>query len=301
MASLKDFGQDLKALRESKSITIAEISAQTRINPKFLEKMEEGNFVFQPDTYMRAFIRGYARAINENEEHLLSDYNRAKSGNYVKKSARKDEIPINIKPVTESDKLFEEKKSIAGIEKVNEPFAEKKKSYEYEKEENDEEYSSKSVTQKILLVLLIIAILAGAYYLYTYLNSSDKSSNTVKPKSFSEIAGDYENKMTGKNDSAGIKDSLANVNAVNDSLKLTVKASKDVRIKVYIDEKRIIEEEISAKDSLSIFAKDQFRFSASGNSMVDLYLNGKFLKKPAHLTTGSIKNLIINKNGIVSE
>jgi cytoskeletal protein RodZ len=300
MASLKDFGQDLKALRESKNITIAEISGQTRINPKFLEKLEEGIFDFQPDTYMRAFIRGYARTLNENEEHVISDYNKAKLGNYVRKSARKDEIPINIKPVTYVESPVEEKKQKSETDKIDEHLAEKKR-YKYNKEENEEEYSNKSVTQKVLLVLLILAILAGAYYLYTYLNGNSKSSNTVKPKSFSEIAGDYENKMTGKNDSAGNKDSLANVNAVNDSLKLTVVASKDVRIKVYIDEKRIVEGEIPAKDSLAIFAKDQFRFSASGNSSVDLYLNGKYLKKPTHLTTGSIKNLIINKSGIVNE
>jgi cytoskeletal protein RodZ len=301
MASLKDFGQDLKALRESKNITIAEISGQTRINPKYLEKLEEGNFDFQPDTYMRAFIRGYARALNENEDHLVSDYNKAKSGNYVRKSARKDEIPISIKPVTDEERLVEEKKSKPDPEKIDEPLAEKK-SYRYDKEDSGEgEYSNKSVTQKVLLVLLILVILAGAYYLYTYLNGGDKSSNNVKPKSFSEIAGDYENKMSGKNDSANVKDSLANVNAVNDSLRLTVFASKEVRIKVYVDEKRIVEEEIAAKDSLRIFARDQFRFSASGNSAVDLYLNGKLLKKPPHLTTGSIKNMIINKSGIVNE
>ena len=33
---LKDFARDLKSLREAQNITIAEISAQTRINPKFL-------------------------------------------------------------------------------------------------------------------------------------------------------------------------------------------------------------------------------------------------------------------------
>ena len=53
------------------------------------------------------------------------------------------------------------------------------------------------------------------------------------------------------------------------------------------------------KDSLTIQAKEQFRFSSSGNASVDLYLNGKYLRKPTTLTGTSIKNLVINKNGIV--
>ena len=69
----------------------------------------------------------------------------------------------------------------------------------------------------------------------------------------------------------------------------------------YVDENKIIEDEISGKDSLLIKAKDQFRFSATGNSSVELYLNGRYLKKPTSLSGLNIKNLVIKKDGIANQ
>ena len=82
---LKAFGQDLKKLRESKDISLAEISAQTRINQKFLANIEEGNFDFQPETYIRSFLKAYARSLDENESTVLTDYDKAKSGFYARR------------------------------------------------------------------------------------------------------------------------------------------------------------------------------------------------------------------------
>ncbi|RPI18537.1 MAG: helix-turn-helix domain-containing protein [Ignavibacteriae bacterium] len=310
---LKEFGQDLKRLRESKNITIAEVSAQTRINPKFIEKLEDGIFDFQPDTYIRAFLREYARSMNISEEQILGDYNKAKSGFYSKRSSKKEDVSSPIKlvqePAAEKPKEIAKNKpeensdikSEVKSEIKDETFGTPKQTRKYDDEE-DEEYSNKSWTQKILLILLILVAIAGIYYLYTYLNQSDNNQSNVKPKEFNETVEGYEQKLNGKQeDTTTAKDSAAVTNTVNDSLKLTVITSKDVRIKVYVDEKRIVEGEIVAKDSVIMFAKDQFRFSASGNSGVDIYLNGKYLKKPSHLSTNTIKNLVINKSGIVSE
>ena len=169
-------------------------------------------------------------------------------------------------------------------------------------DDDGREFSNRTWTQKILLILLILVVIAGVAYLIYYLNNTgDKKNSSVKPKSFNEISDDYENKISGKKniDSASIKDSLSALG--NDSLKLMIKVSKDTRIKVYLDEKRIVEDEISAKDSLLLKAKDQFRFSANSNASVDLYLNGKALKKPASLPNSSIKNLVIKKDGIVNQ
>ena len=99
---LKEFGKDLKDLREAQNITIAEISAQTRINIKFLNLMESGIFNFQPETYIRAFLKEYARCIGVNENVILTDYEKAKSGFYLPKNRKKEDTPLTIKPVTEA-------------------------------------------------------------------------------------------------------------------------------------------------------------------------------------------------------
>ncbi len=301
---LKDFGADLRHLREVKSISLAEISAQTRINTKFLTLMESGVFDFQPDTYMRAFLKEYARCVDVPENVILTDYEKAKSGFYVKKSGKKEEPSISIKPVTEVPEKPVETKPLP--ETKSAPKEKKEGWPEIRKRDNDDrqkEFTNKTLTQKLLLGLLIVIIILGIIYLISYLNGSDDERNSsVKPKSFSEISEDYENKIKGKQeDTNKVKeDTLSTI--VNDSLKLTIITQKDVRIKVYIDEKRTVEEIIPANDSMTISAKQQFRFSASANASVDLFLNGKHLKKPSGLSgSTSIKNLVINKDGIQSE
>ena len=80
------------------------------------------------------------------------------------------------------------------------------------------------------------------------------------------MSEDYENKIKGmkSSESNSIVDSAKTV--AGDSLELGIVTSKDVRIKVYIDEKRLVEDAIPAKDTMFLYAKQQFRFSASANS-----------------------------------
>lgn len=303
---LKEFGQDLKAIRESKNITIAEISAQTRINPKFINYIESGVFDFQPDTYMRAFLREYARCINVNESILLNDYEKAKSGFYVRKGQKKEETaPAAVKPAVEKvEKKVKPPEQPAAVSKpkVQPERVRPSQFRSNEDEKNGSAYSGKNWTQRVLLGLLIAVIIVSVIYMLNYLNNSANDQNQVKPKSFEEIESDYKTKIKGKTEKDTItskEDKSKPVAA--DSLKLTIVAGKDVRIKVYLDENQVVEDIISAKDSMTITAKEQFRFSASANSSIDLYLNGKYLRKPANLTGSTIKNLVIQKDGIVTE
>lgn len=308
---LKEFGQDLKKLRELKGISIAEISAESRINTKFLNLLESGNFDFQPETYVRSFIKAYARAINENENQLLNEYDKAKAGFYARRKFAdenaKDISPPDAKlrisvlenPVNKQEESVDEPVYQKSLQ-TEKPDYMKPKADPYDDEPKG--FSGRSITQKILLVLLILAIGAGIYYLIDYLNHNADKKSDVKPKSFNEISSDYENKLNGnKIDSARIKDSLKTL-AEMDSLTLTIKAIKDIKIKVYVDDvKEVNDENLSAKDSVMFKAKEKFRFSANTSQNVDLYLNGKYLKKSGLTPGSSIKNLIITKEGIQQE
>lgn len=303
---LKEFGQDLKKLRELKGISIAEISAESRINTKFLNLLESGNFDFQPETYIRSFIKAYARALNENENQILNDYDKAKSGFYARrKFANEDAKDISLPdaklrisvldhPVKNQEEDTTEPVYQKSLED-DKPDYMKPRSYD---DDPAPEFSNRSITQKILLGILVVAIGVGIYFLIDYLNHNGEKKSDVKPKSFNEISSDYENKISNKIDSTRIKDSLKTLES-KDSLKLIIKAIKDIKIKVYIDDfSEPYDEQLSAKDSVVYTAKEKFRFSANSGSNFDLFLNGKYLKK-ANMTPGSsVKNIIITKNGI---
>lgn len=79
---LKKFGNDLQKIRESKKITIADISGKTKIHKTILEKMENGDFSFFSATHIRAFLKQYAKAIGLNSDDILFNYEMAKNGRY---------------------------------------------------------------------------------------------------------------------------------------------------------------------------------------------------------------------------
>lgn len=303
---LKDFGTDLKKLREFKGISLAEISAESRINPKFLQYLENGIFDFQPETYIRSFIKAYARAIDENEHQMLNEYDKAKAGFYARRKFKNEDgtqfisteeklrISVLDQPKTETEQPV-----YADSIRDDKPDYMKPKPGNFDSDDS-RGFSGYSITRKVLFVVLILAVITGVYYLVDYLNNSGDKKSDVTPKSFNEISSDYENKINPKIDSSRIKDSL---NALSsDSIRLMVKALKDIKIKVYIDNATVpVDENIQEKDSIIISAKEKFRFSANANQSVEIYLNGKYLRKPSSLSGTSIKNLMINKEGIVTQ
>ena len=74
MDTEESFFLALKTHRESKNIEIEEISEYTKINPKYLNAIEEGNFTIIPNIYMRLFLRSYAKYIHADYKQARVDY-----------------------------------------------------------------------------------------------------------------------------------------------------------------------------------------------------------------------------------
>ncbi|MEK6649905.1 MAG: helix-turn-helix transcriptional regulator, partial [Bacteroidota bacterium] len=72
--TFEEFGQDLRAQRVARNVSLTEISAETRINQRFLEAIERGQFFMLPQAYIRAFLREYASAVGLPLEQVLQQY-----------------------------------------------------------------------------------------------------------------------------------------------------------------------------------------------------------------------------------
>ncbi|MDD5362711.1 MAG: helix-turn-helix transcriptional regulator [Ignavibacteria bacterium] len=79
---LKKFGADLRRIREKHNITLHDIANKTRIHVTLLEKMEQGDFSFYSSTYIRAFLKQYAKCVGMKPDEILFNYEMAKSGRY---------------------------------------------------------------------------------------------------------------------------------------------------------------------------------------------------------------------------
>ncbi|HAV22056.1 MAG: hypothetical protein A2X67_12280 [Ignavibacteria bacterium GWA2_55_11] len=72
--NFEDFGQELRAHRLERNVSLSDISADTRINQRFLEAIERGQFSLLPQTYVRAFLREYASAVGLAPDGVLEKY-----------------------------------------------------------------------------------------------------------------------------------------------------------------------------------------------------------------------------------
>ena len=117
---LSKFAEELRNARLKKGIFLEQMAAKTRIDIKFLEAIDNGNFSFLPELYVKAFIKQYAKVVDLDEQETIDMYEEAKAGKLIEmddtKSLLEKKIEIE-KPVTDPDKkkMFRLLTYVAGI------------------------------------------------------------------------------------------------------------------------------------------------------------------------------------------
>ncbi len=102
MNTTRPFFKELKELRESRGISIEEITERTKINPRYFEAIENGDFAVLPNVYMRLFLRSYAIEIGAEAEKALEDYEVFTTGKVQEKAE------VKPKPVPREETLDDE-------------------------------------------------------------------------------------------------------------------------------------------------------------------------------------------------
>ena len=143
----------LKLHRESKNIEIEEISEYTKINPKYLNAIEEGNFSIIPNIYMRLFIRSYAKYIDADYRQALVDYELHTTG--------------KIQP-----KFFE----------TNEEIDDSKSMINNVKTESSDDFQI-NYKQVATIILTVLAIYSG-FRLVEYISSDNNSIQDTEETTF---------------------------------------------------------------------------------------------------------------------
>jgi cytoskeletal protein RodZ len=93
--NLREFGGKLKKIRQDKNVELKNISDKTKININFLKSMEDGDFNFLPELYVRSFLKLYLQELGEDTTEFLSEYDSIK--------ADKTEQDIDVTVVTDED------------------------------------------------------------------------------------------------------------------------------------------------------------------------------------------------------
>ncbi len=285
---LKDFAEELKSIREEKSISIQQIAAKTKIDPKFLNAIEEADFEILPELYVRAFIKEYAQTLELNPNEIIAKYDKAKVG-LPEKESEPDKQPAPEKEKIESETEVETKQP----EEKNETQAEKPDSVEEPKPEPSAELKSPASPKKKLAFLLgggISIIMAVAVYFVFFNNGHE---NIIVEKPYEEVLNEQSSRLKEPETVPAKKE---NMEAADDSLRLFIKAKDTVWLKVTADSSVTNEYLLSPNKSLLVKSLKKYRLVVGNAGGIDLELDDKPLQpigKP-----GEVKTLLISRQGI---
>lgn len=102
-------GEKLKSIRLERRLSIVEVSKYTKIQTKYLEYMEDGNYTKLPaDVYVKGFLRSWASYMGVNEQALTKQYEREKGiHKNIKKIAQEERVvnPIKFSKLVITPKL----------------------------------------------------------------------------------------------------------------------------------------------------------------------------------------------------
>ena len=101
------FYLQFKNKREDLEKTLSDIATSTKINIRYLEAIEKGDFDVLPNVYIRLFLRTYSEVLELNTEKILNEYSehvnisnqqlKTSGVTYIKKKSDKKNIISDIK------------------------------------------------------------------------------------------------------------------------------------------------------------------------------------------------------------
>jgi cytoskeletal protein RodZ len=303
---MKRFGEELKYARESRGISQQDISKETRINQKFIEAIEEGNFSLLPQTYVRAFIRAYAKYIGLNPAETIARYELYAHGKIAEEKTKTQKTEKAEKPEPEKEiisSIEPEESDVSPIKKMEEYLSQVKpvetpeavKSYNEEGESKAHvKYSAAKpkVNYPALFLVISVVIIVVVFVLINL--PSGKDSEPERP-SFENVLKETEQKYSGEV-SVPVKDSVAIQPVKSDSLTLSVISDVDVWVNVRMDNDRVDRGMLTANSKKYLRAKEKFVISASKGKYIKVFLDEKYLGTVSQ--SDSLRAAIVTPEGL---
>ncbi|MEO8399596.1 MAG: RodZ domain-containing protein [Ignavibacteriaceae bacterium] len=289
------FAEELKEAREKSGLTINQVAAKSRIDIKFLEAIEKGDFSFLPELYVKAFVKDYANIIGLDPVITVKRFEAAKHGKLLE---------LNKKAVEKEPEKDEEK--IQAVQNA-EPKKQEMKSASLPSSFDSvaEDASLKKIDEtskgnlKIGLAVAAVIILASLAYLIFFNRSSDI---IVEEKPLEEFIQSNKQRYVEENKSSKpdkMSDSTSKAvneaGAIADSLILTIKASDTSWVKIILDDS-LEEEFILFPNSKKLLkAAKNYKITFGKSKAIQLELNERNL---SFAPKNEVSHVLINKDGI---
>lgn len=285
---LDKFADELREQREKSGLSLQQLANKTRIDLKFLEAIDQGNFAFLPELYVKAFIKQYAKTVGLDETLMIKKFEAAKEGKEFNPNPPDPEL---VQPQTE---LPDQKAPINEISKPNIKYSSPLKSYAEDKKQSPED-EKRANNQIMLFGLGSVGVILIAALLYFFV--FDKSDKIIVEETPIEEMVENNTQRYEEEISEEIVASDDSLSASSDSLYLTFSAKDTSWVFVVQDNIRTQEFTLNPNSSFTISAVNEFKATVGNSGGITLQLNNKPVDFSGR--SGSIRYFKLDKNGLV--
>ena len=290
---LDKYAEELREAREKKGITLQQMAAKTRIDIKFLEAIDNGNFSFLPELYVKAFLKQYAMVVGLDEKETVERYDDAKAGKLVIKEEGKSLLEQKVDIEKETNVEEETLKEI-----VSEP---EKKHHEtplktFSDVSSQKAHDGSASKNKKLITNVSIAIAATALILIFYfLFFSDSTDIVVEEKPYDQVLQETKERFQIEEK----EELLQTSTEISDSLLVQI-MNVDSVDSVWV---LVIYDDVSKEDfmlypgrSKTVRASRNFKFTFGNSGVVSLKLNNSPLNFEGRRR--SVRHFKVDSSGI---
>ena len=276
---LDRFAEQLRKARLKKGASLQQIAAKSRIDIKFLEAIDNGNFGFLPELYVKAFLKQYAKAIDLDEQEIIKKYEDALAGKYIEEEEPKS--------------LLEQKIEISNVQHQTE--AEKQIPVFNEITSTQKPAVKPDDIIKKLRVLIYVAgfVLVGVIVFFTFFNKS--STIIVEEIPYEKVLEETQDRYQVKEE----KDETSAIAFNSDSLTLQF-VNADSLDSAWV---MIISDDLKKEDFLlyprntkTMIAADNFKFTLGNSGVIILKLDNELLNFDTK--RGSVRHYEVTRKGI---
>ncbi len=273
------FAEELRQAREENEITLQQMAAKTKIDIKFLEAIDNGNFSFLPNIYVRAFIKQFAKTVGLDEEETIKKYEAAKQG----------KMPEKVEAAKEEKKEPVEKDIPAPKKKQTKPvqtFA------DVTETKTEDDSGKKKMAMMTGGAVAGVVVLAFLIYLVFF---QDSSQIIVEEKPYEEVLEESTQRYVEEE----MDDEQITSAENSDSLFLQIinRDSRDSAWVLVITDNLIKEDYLIYPGSGKTFkAGNNFKFILGNSGVIRLELNGENLEFEGRRK--SVRYFKLDKNGL---
>ena len=267
---LDKIAEELHEARLKNSVSLQQIAAKTRIDIKFLEAIDKGDFAFLPEPYVKAFIKDFAQMVGIDSAKIIQKYDAAKKG----------------RPFEESE---EAGKSDAAEKKPEQRRVQRYDATSPVGSTNTSDIISRNIRLYGAIGFFSLLMIFIIYLLF--FKSSDEIIIAEKP--IEEVIEGNQQRFVPKEES---QQNLTGVSQPSDSIMLNIFASDTSWVKIILDNTRAEEFILFPSSQKSIKAINNYKITLGNAGAIKFQMNEKqlnFSGKP-----GSVVYIQIDKTGL---